>query len=96
VVVWIIPIENRRPQVDQVFTTVTKEFSSTGVGVVLDQPRGLNEAVLGFRFDGETTFIHAQAKHINPMGGGFYHLGFQLTEIVSAGDFPELQSLNLC
>jgi hypothetical protein len=95
VVVSIIPIENKRPQVDQAFTAVTKEFSSTGVGVVLDQPRGLNEVILGFRFAGETTFIRAHAKHLNPMGGGFYQLGLHLMEVISAGDYPDLASIRL-
>ena len=37
VVVMIIPMENKRLQVDRAFTAVTKEFSNTGVAVVLDR-----------------------------------------------------------
>lgn len=95
VVVTIVPMENDRLQVGGAFTAVTKEFSKTGVAVVLDQPQGPHQAILGFRFEGKMTFIRAQAKHLNPMGGGFYQLGFQLIEIVSPGDYPELESLSL-
>ena len=38
------------------------------------------------------TFLRAQAKHLDPMGGGFYQLGFQLIEIILPGDYPELEA----
>lgn len=93
VVVMVIPLEDKALQVGQALMAVTKEFSSTGVAVVLDHPRGMDEAVLGFRFEGEMTYIRAKAKHLNPIGGGFYLLGFDLEEVVSPGDYPKLKSL---
>jgi hypothetical protein len=93
VVVMIVPIEGKRPVVRRAFTAVTKELSATGVAVVLDRPHQLDEVILGFRQEGEMYFVHAQAKHISPMGGGFYQLGFQMTEVIATGDYPELQSL---
>jgi hypothetical protein len=95
VVVMVIPLENGRLQVPQAFTAVTKEFSNTGVAVVLDQPHRMHQAVLGFRFEGTMTFIRAEAKHTDPMGGGFCQIGFHLIEIVSPADYPELKSLTL-
>ena len=44
--------------------------------------------------DGEMAFVRAEAKHLNPMGGGFFQLGFRLLEVVSAGDYPGLESVN--
>ncbi len=94
VVVMVIPLEGKVLQIGQSLMAVTKEFSSTGVAVVLDHPRGMDEAVLGFRFEGEMTYIRAQTKHLSPIGGGFYQLGFELEEIVSAGDYPQLKSMD--
>ncbi|MBU4272572.1 MAG: hypothetical protein KKE86_04965 [Planctomycetes bacterium] len=94
VVVMVIPLEGKALQVGQAFMAVTKEFSSTGVAVVLDHPRGMDEAILGFRIEGEMTYVRAKAKHLNPIGGGFYQLGFELEEIVAPGDYPKLQSLS--
>jgi hypothetical protein len=93
VVVTILPVQDKRPQVRGAFTAVTKEFSSTGVGVVLDRPRQLCDVVLAFRLEEEMVFAWAQGKHVTPMGGGFFQLGFRLTEILSASDYPELQSV---
>ena len=94
VVVMVIPFEKDRLFVESAFTAVTKEFSSTGVAVILDRPRGLDQVVLGFRFEGEMRFIRAQARHLNPMGGGFSQLGFQMLHLVTVHDYPDLESMS--
>jgi hypothetical protein len=94
IVVLVIPIERGELCVDRAFTAVTKEFSNNGVAVVLSEPRGLDEVLLGFRWEGEMTFMRAKAKHLNPMGGGFYQIGFHMTDMACAGDYPELQSVS--
>lgn len=93
VVAVIIPIEGGQLQVGRAFTAVTKEFSNNGVGLVLNEPLGLDWAILGFRLEGQMEFVRAQAKHLDPMGGGFHQIGFHLTEVVSSADYPELKSL---
>lgn len=93
IVTLIIPLDKGRPQVEESFSAITKEFSTTGVSIVLSAPVGLDDVILGFRWEGEMKFLRATAKHLNPMGGGFYQLGFQMTETIHVGDFPELQSL---
>jgi hypothetical protein len=93
VVLTVIPVEDGQIQVDGAFAAVTKDFSITGVSVVLDRPEMPEWAVLGFRFQGQTTFLLAETKHRDPMGGGFYQLGFQLTEVVTPADYPELEAV---
>ena len=95
VVVLVVPVEDGKPLAEKAFTAVTKEFSTTGLALVLDGPRALDEVLAGFRWEGEMTFIRATAKHLNPIGGGFYQLGLQMTELVYPGDFPDLESLYL-
>ncbi|MBN1394968.1 MAG: hypothetical protein JW959_08090 [Pirellulales bacterium] len=94
VVVMVVPLEGKTLQAGQALMAVTKEFSATGVAVVLDHPRPMDEAVLGFRFEGEMTYIRGKAKHLSPLGGGFYQLGFELSEIVAPSDYPTLKTMN--
>jgi hypothetical protein len=94
-VVLIVPVETDRPQAGRAFSAVTKDFSNTGVAVVLKEPENLDQAILGFQLDGQMTFIRARAKHRDSMGGGFHQLGFQMLEVVSPSDCPELASLSL-
>jgi hypothetical protein len=90
IVALVIPIEKGGLDVSRAFTATTKEFSSGGVSLVLNEPMGLDRAIVGFRVEGEMVFLRAQAKHLEPMGGGFYQIGFLLTEVVSPVDYPEL------
>ena len=91
----VIPIADRHPQVGQAFTATTKDFSNTGVAMVINQPLAPDQAILGFHLSGKMVFFRAEAKHTEPMGGGFYQHGFQLFEVVSLTDYPELESLSL-
>ena len=91
--VAVIPVQNKRLLVKQGFFAVTKEFSGAGVGVVLDKPRGPDVAVLGVHFDGETTFLRGTARHLDPMGGGFFLAGYKLSDVVRALEHPELSSV---
>ncbi len=95
VVALIIPVEGKQPKTEQAFAAVTREFSTRGVSIVLNEPRGLDDVILGFRVDRELQFVRAKAKHLNPMGAGFYHIGMQMTEMLSPAEYPELEALAL-
>jgi hypothetical protein len=95
VVVVVVPIEEGKLEIQEAFAALTKEFSNTGVAVVLDRPKAYDQVVLGFKFEGEMIFFRSEARHLNPMGGGFFQLGFQMLEVLAVGDYPELASLSL-
>jgi hypothetical protein len=95
VVVIVVPLEGGKIQLDKAFSALTKEFSNTGAAIVLDMPQAFDEVILGFQFKEEMTFVRAKARHLNPMGGGFYQLGFHMLEVIPAGDYPGLESLSL-
>jgi hypothetical protein len=90
-VVLVVPLENGEVQVDNAFYAVTRDLSACGVGIILSQQRALDQVVLGIRLGSEMTFVHATAKHLNPMGYGFYQLGLEMTEIVSIDKYPALK-----
>lgn len=95
VVVMVIPTSDGKPVLERAFAAVTKEFCSTGVSLVLDEPKGVDDVILAFRWEMEMKFVRAKAKHLSPMGAGFYMLGFRVTEMVCVGDFLELESVHL-
>jgi hypothetical protein len=95
VVVRVVPVGEDGPRIESAFATVTKEFSTSGVALVLDHPRGLDEVLVGFHWERETKWIRAQAKHLNPIGGGFYQIGLRMIEMVPACDLPGLETLAL-
>jgi hypothetical protein len=91
----VVPIEERRLQTDRAFTVLTKDFSSGGVAIVVNEPSGPEQAILGFRLEGAMSFFRAESRHVEPMGGGFYQIGYQLFEVVSARDYPELAAVSI-
>jgi hypothetical protein len=94
-VLLVVPMDAGKPVLRRAFYTTTKEFSSTGVALVLDQSYGLDEAVLGFRRRGSTVWIRAKARHLHPLGGGFFQLGMRLTERLETDACIELEKLAL-
>jgi hypothetical protein len=95
VVVMVIPIEKGKLVLADQFAAVTKEFTTLGVALVLHECRAVDEAILGFRWEGSMKFVLAQARHLSPMGAGFWQLGFRLKEVVHPDDYPELETLRI-
>ncbi|MBN1912563.1 MAG: hypothetical protein JW818_22775 [Pirellulales bacterium] len=91
--VLVVPLVEREPMLDQAFATVTKEFAATGVSLVLGELHTLDEAVLVFQHGGKTTFLRAKARHLSPMGAGFFQLGMRLISILTPSDYPGLAEL---
>jgi hypothetical protein len=94
-VVLVVPLEEGKLQVRDAFSAITKNVSSGGVAIVLDQPRWFEQAVIGFSHAGHMTFLRGKARYSEPLGGGFRQLGFQLVEILSPAEHPELLHLQL-
>jgi hypothetical protein len=94
-VLLVVPIEDKELRIDQAFSAVSKEISTTGVALVLDEPLELDEVMVGFHWQNEMLWARAKARHLDPMGGGFFQLGLRLTEMVALGDHPRLRSLVL-
>ena len=75
----VVPVEEKKVLIRRAFAAITKEFLSTGVAVVVDHACGPDEALLGFRWRG-IAWVRAKAKQSAPHGGGFYEVGFRMTE----------------
>jgi len=94
VVVLVIPIENGKPVFDRTFAAVTKEFSTSGLSLVVKGARVPEESIIAFRWEREMRFVRAEARHLNPMGAGFHQLGLQLIRMLHASEYPELKSIS--
>ena len=70
VVVLVVPVENGKPVVEKTFSAVTKEFSTSGLALVVDSARAPEEAIVAFRWEREMRYVRAEARHLNPMGAG--------------------------
>lgn len=94
-VVLVVPLAGDRPAMAQAFTAITKELSTTGMALVLTEPRALDEVIVGVRWEGDMTYLRAKARHLNPIGGGFYQLGLHVTSVVHPSDYPQLDTVDV-
>jgi hypothetical protein len=94
-VVMVIPVEKGKPLVDDRFTAVTKEFTTRGVSLVLQECNAPDEMILGLRWERSMRFMLAETRHLSPMGGGFWQLGLRLKEVLHTDDYPGLADLQL-
>ena len=93
VVILLVPVKHGKPNVQRLLPAVTKEFSTRGVAVVTNQPKELDQVVLGLRWEGCMKWIAAKAKYVHPMGAGFYQVGFLMNRLIPTGDHPELDKI---
>ncbi len=94
-VVLVVPLENGKLQVKSAFHTITREFCVNGVGIITNEQRSLDEVILGFCVEGDMIYLRAKAKHLSPMGAGFYCLGLEMMEIVPNSHYPQLKALKI-
>jgi hypothetical protein len=93
VVAFVVPVRSGSLDIAAAKATVTKEFSVSGMSVILDEALDTEEVVLAIQWDDTTTFIRGDVKHQSPIGAGLWQCGVQVTEIVPSGEYPELATL---
>ena len=99
--ILLAPWINNAPNVDEVTTALTKDFSDRGLSVVLHQPLRFETVVVGLLLSrnehdllgGEPRFVLGEVRQNVPLGGGFWQLGIEFSEILSVGYHKELKSL---
>ena len=72
---------------------VTKDLSDDGVAVISRQPLDQSTVICVIWADGPI-FLSGDIRQCHHLGGGFWKIGMELSEIVSSLDFPLLRSLS--
>lgn len=86
--VVLVPLADGEPQLHEAATAVTKNLSSQGLALVLHQPFWAEGVLIGFWHDGESEFVRGEIRQNAPLGGGFWQLGIELNERLSAAEIP--------
>lgn len=94
-VVLVVPVKRKKLDLEDRFTAITKEFTTRGVALVLNECRAPDRVVLGFRWGEPMWWLLGESKHLSPMGGGFWQLGIHLQQMVYPDEYPGLESLYL-
>lgn len=91
--VWVVPVEGGRPRMADAFTTVTREMSTSGMSLVVQQPFSPREVILALRAEGQPLYLRGRIRHVDPLGAGIWHAGVDVAEVIDLADCPELATL---
>jgi hypothetical protein len=90
--VLVTPWEDGQPVVDESTYAITKDFSDRGLSVVLQQPFKSVQVVVGLWLE-SPRFSLAEVRQNASLGGGFWQLGLELTQLLNVAEFPQAQRL---
>ena len=85
----LVPWENGELLVGESVYTLSKDYSDNGVCLLPHRPFMALNVVCGFWIDGPV-FLMGEVRSRAPIGGGFWQLGVQLTQVIPPGDVEAL------
>jgi hypothetical protein len=94
--VLLVPWHASPPQLDRITTALTRNISDRGLSVTISAPTDLQELAVGFWLPllaEEPWFFLGRVRHNVPIGGGFWALGIEITERLSAAQSAVLRPM---
>ncbi len=89
----LAPWDRDQAVVDESTYAVTKNISDRGLSLVLSQPLKSTEVVVGLWLDAPR-YVLGQVRQNVPIGGGFWQVGVELTELLDPVGQPQLRRLD--
>ena len=90
IVVIVVPLKDGNLRIEDAFVTVTREVSTSGLCLVLQEKYEGDELIVGIQTDEETKFILTEVRHQEPLAAGLFQIGVVVAEAARERDFPEL------
>ncbi|HVX14653.1 MAG TPA: hypothetical protein VHC22_25925 [Pirellulales bacterium] len=91
--VLLVPYDNNEFSVGEMAYALTKNLSSQGLALVLHQPLRASQVIVGIWSNAEAHFVAGNVRQTVALGGGFWQIGVETTEVLSVADSPDLLRL---
>ncbi len=86
-VVWLVRFTNRnRPDFDNALPVVSKDISPVGLSLVHTAPVDEERVIVGLRNGTGMVFVQCNIEHTTPLGCGYFQIGLNPDQLVSAPD----------
>jgi hypothetical protein len=92
--VLLAPYENGQPLADESTYALTKNLSSQGMALILPQPLRAEQVVVGIWAEAQGEFMVGRVRDNVALGGGFWHLGLELTAPLDTDRVEAFQELS--
>jgi hypothetical protein len=91
--VLLVPYDHNELSVGELAYALTKNLSSQGLALVLHQPFRAEQLVVCIWSNEQAHFVAAKVRQSVPLGGGFWQIGVEASELLSPVQFPDLTRL---
>jgi hypothetical protein len=91
--VLLVPYDDNELSASELAYALTKNLSSRGLALVLHQPFRAEQVVVGIWSHDQAHFVSAIVRQCVSLGGGFWQIGVEATELLSTAQCPDLTRL---
>lgn len=91
--VLLAPYDHDELSVSEAAYALTKNLSSQGLALVLQQPFRAEQVVVGFWAGDGAHFVLGHVRQNVPLGGGYWQLGLEAMEMLCPHDSAEFKRL---
>lgn len=91
--VLLVPYDDNEISVGEVVYALTKNLSSQGLALVLHQPLRAEQVLVGIWSNAQAHFVSGKVRQSMALGGGFWQLGVETTELLCTAHSPDLVRL---
>lgn len=90
--VLIVPLNDESPDIARAFTALTKDVSSTGIGVIANRAVPTSEALLRLSGSSETRLLRTTVRNRKDLGDGWVRFDMEVTGVLDKSEYPQLKS----
>jgi len=89
--VLVVPLNDESPDIGRAFTALTKDVSTTGIGVVSNRAISSSEALLRLSGDAETRLLRTTIRNRKELGQGWVRFDMEVTGVLDKSEYPQLK-----
>ena len=86
----VVPIHNDSPDISRAFSAITKNVSTTGIGVIANCSVLPPEVVICVPDKPKTRLFRGLVLHRKELGPGWVRLGVEVTDVLDRNKYPRL------
>ena len=86
----VVPIHDDSPDTSGAFSAITKDISTTGIGIIANRSSLTPEVVICLSGKSEARLLRGLVRHHKELGPGWGRFGVEVTDVLDKIEYPQL------
>jgi hypothetical protein len=86
----VVPLHDDSPDISKAFSAITKDISTTGIGVIANHSILTPEVVICLSGKSERRLLRALVRYRKELGLGWVRFGMEVTDVLDKNEYPQL------